>query len=301
MKTDSLALSAPKRILGGLLASFCIALAPAASAATPIGQVPVPLFGEVLGNNKEIHVSSGAKRIEASKLYQYQILGKVRGKKGTPAENLLPQATAIPAFLDSISPGSSRFLKGSFSNPTGQLPITVLDRQVSGSRNVPGLGRVNLTIKLLGTIDANGVCRLDITGVKFKSARANNLGSIEFMKGSKLLISAAPVVTFLRVATTLSEDAGSVTVTVRRMTNLHGTVTVNYATVPDTATTSDYTHTSGTLSFGPSETSKNITIPLIDNAANDGVRRFTVALSNPSTGSFLGTMPTTKIVLLDDE
>lgn len=288
------------RILQCATAIFCFTAVMEAPAAEPIGQVAVQLKGEELAHKKKIKVDSGKKRIEPSKLYSYEIVGKVRGKRGTPARSVVPGGMKIAKLLDTYAPGSSKFLEGSFSNPSGQLPATVLNRKFSGKRSVPGLGKVKVSLKLVGSIDADGKCQLVVKNVKFKASKQKDLGTIEYMKGAKLLISAAPVVTFLRNTTTVEEDAGSVSVAVRRTTNRHGVVAVDYTTVADSADSSDFTPTSGTITFDEGEISKTITVPIIDNNLVDGVRRFTIEISNPSEGAFLDST-STKIVILDDE
>lgn len=86
------------------------------------------------------------------------------------------------------------------------------------------------------------------------------------------------------------EDAGSMAVTVLREGDSSKSVSVSYATIDGSATAGlDYTAQQGTLSFGPGETSKTVTIPL----TNDGVdaaywEGFHFALTNPSRGTELG-------------
>ena len=60
-------------------------------------------------------------------------------------------------------------------------------------------------------------------------------------------------------------------------------VTVDYATSDETATAgSDYTSTSGTLTFASGETSKTVSVPVLDDAHDDGGETLTFTLSNPS-------------------
>ena len=62
--------------------------------------------------------------------------------------------------------------------------------------------------------------------------------------------------------------------------------TVDYATSNGTATAgSDYTLTSGTLSFGPLETSKTVSVPVLDDAVDEGSETMSLTLSNPSPSS----------------
>ena len=61
------------------------------------------------------------------------------------------------------------------------------------------------------------------------------------------------------------------------------TVTVAYATADGTATAgSDYTATSGTLSFAAGETAKTISVPVLADAQDDGGETLTLTLSTPS-------------------
>lgn len=66
----------------------------------------------------------------------------------------------------------------------------------------------------------------------------------------------------------------------------NSTVTVNYATSDAGATAgSDYIATSGTLTFTPSETVKNIVVPITDDNKIEPFERFTVTLSSPTNAT----------------
>ena len=62
-----------------------------------------------------------------------------------------------------------------------------------------------------------------------------------------------------------------------------GTVTVDYATSDGTATAgSDYTAASGTLTFAAGETEKTVSVPVLDDAHDEGSETLTLTLSNAS-------------------
>jgi large repetitive protein len=78
------------------------------------------------------------------------------------------------------------------------------------------------------------------------------------------------------------------------------TVTVGYATADGTATAgSDYTATSGSLSFGPGVTSKTVNVPVIGDSLNEADETFSFTLSSPSNAA-LGTAQATGTILNDD-
>ena len=62
-----------------------------------------------------------------------------------------------------------------------------------------------------------------------------------------------------------------------------GPVTVDYATADGTATAGDdYTDTSGALTFEAGDTTKTVSVPISDDAADDGGETLTLTLSNAS-------------------
>ena len=101
---------------------------------------------------------------------------------------------------------------------------------------------------------------------------------------------AEPMETELSLAPTnptVNETDGTIVLTVTLSPASSGTVTVDYATSDITADAGmDYTATSGTLTFMPSETSKTIPIPILNDTVYELTERFEASLSNP-TGAAL--------------
>ena len=100
----------------------------------------------------------------------------------------------------------------------------------------------------------------------------------------------------------VAENAGSVTVpvTLSKSVPASTSATVDYATQAISATPgSDYTTTSGTLTFLPNELVKNITVPILDDSVEEVSEAFRVVLSNP-VNLDLGTAISTVTVTDDD-
>ncbi len=92
------------------------------------------------------------------------------------------------------------------------------------------------------------------------------------------------------------ETDGMLNFTVSLSSASSSTVTVDYQTQPGTATApADYTSVSDTLVFNPGQTSKTISVPLIDDGISEGPETFTVQLGNASNavisdGTAVGTI-----------
>ena len=121
----------------------------------------------------------------------------------------------------------------------------------------------------------------------------------------------APTVQLSAATYTVAEDAGHFTITVTRI-NTASAATVNYGTsdpsgLAECATVSgnasqrcDYTQVFGKLSFAAGESSKTVTVPVIDDVYAEGQEGFFFTLSNPG-GATLGTRSTATLIITDND
>ncbi|WP_196803177.1 beta strand repeat-containing protein, partial [Dolichospermum circinale] len=91
----------------------------------------------------------------------------------------------------------------------------------------------------------------------------------------------------------------NVTYTVTLSSTSTQTITVQYATANSTAIAgSDYTSTSGTLTFNPGVTSQVINIPILNDSLNEANETFSLTLNSPTNAS-LGTSQTVTTTITD--
>ncbi|MEC4983930.1 MAG: Calx-beta domain-containing protein, partial [Oscillatoria sp. PMC 1076.18] len=98
---------------------------------------------------------------------------------------------------------------------------------------------------------------------------------------------------------TVDEGEGVAVFTVFLDTPSSENVSVDFTTVPGTATEDDYTPTNGTLSFAPGETVATITVPIVDDLLDEFDETFSIQLDNPSNATI--TDDTATAAIADDD
>jgi hypothetical protein len=99
----------------------------------------------------------------------------------------------------------------------------------------------------------------------------------------------------------VTEGANSV-FTITKSGTTSSSCSVNYATAAGTATAgSDYTTTSGTLTFTSTQTSQTVNVPTIDDSIVENAETFSMALSSPTGGSTLGTPSSATATINDND
>ncbi len=217
--------------------------------------------------------------------------GSYVGKEGTPAVITLVRSGALgtPATVTfTATPGSA----------TPGLDFTPVSTLVSFTA---GLASKTVTVPILNNsfVQGNRTVMLGLngpTGGAQLGTRGNAVLSIgEDDQGGAIQLSAG--------AYTVAETAGSVVVTITRVgTSLAGNVSVSYATGNGSALAGlDYTARAGVLTFNAGETSKTVSIPILNDTLVEPSETFTFTLSNPTGGAKLGTPTTATITITDDD
>jgi hypothetical protein len=110
-----------------------------------------------------------------------------------------------------------------------------------------------------------------------------------------------PRVNFESAAFNVDENAGPAVITVTLTNPSAFTITVNYNTTDNTATSpADYTPTSGVLTFAPGITELTFGVPIVSDNFHEANETITLTLSNPISG-LLGLVPTATLTIIDDD
>ncbi|HEX8198826.1 MAG TPA: Calx-beta domain-containing protein [Pyrinomonadaceae bacterium] len=109
-------------------------------------------------------------------------------------------------------------------------------------------------------------------------------------------------ISFNQVNYAVNEGTATVTLTVNRIGNTTGAISVNYATSNGTAVAGqDYTAKSGTLAFADNNISQIIVVPITDDNDIETAETFNITLSNPQGGAGLVSPFTATITINDND
>lgn len=107
-------------------------------------------------------------------------------------------------------------------------------------------------------------------------------------------------------STYFDDESQTAVVTVSRTGNTTGTSTVNYSTSDSTAIGGasciygiDYVMSSGTITFGPTETTKTVNIQLCADVLRESTELFNISLSNPNPGTVIGSTSIASVSIND--
>jgi hypothetical protein len=149
--------------------------------------------------------------------------------------------------------------------------------------------------------------RVDDADVSFSFALTNPTGGAQVgtQAAAAVVVSdddAGGVLRFSAASYGRSEGLPTATITVVRSGGSAGPVTVPYATTGGTASPgADYDPASGTLTFGPGQTSRTFTVTLLADAADEADETVGLSLGAPTGGATLGAPAAATLTLADDD
>jgi hypothetical protein len=141
----------------------------------------------------------------------------------------------------------------------------------------------------------------DVTVTNVVKATSGAGGKALFETETWSFTTGLPEVNFSQPAYDVNESALTATITVTLDAPVNATTSVDYATSDGTAQAgSDYTSTSGTLTFDPDQTVGTISVPVIDDGLVEGDETLMVSLSSP-VGLDLGSLTSATVTIVDDD
>ena len=193
----------------------------------------------------------------------------------------------------------------------GNLLFQVNDASGSAS-NLPGAGQGSLTSStpnnpaeaLLYKVDQAGTYHV-LVDIGTTSTTATGAG--DYLLSIATFAAEAPTGAageFILVPefNSVNEADGATSVLVQRTNGSSGAASVDLATMDGSAVAGqDYVPLSTTLNFADGETTKSISVTLINDVLPESSEIFTVTLSNPTNGTSLGTSSATTITIADDD
>jgi len=207
------------------------------------------------------------------------------------------QPKPVLTSIQSVVSGTT-ILGTAQGTPSTPYTIQFFSNAVSGPEGKTFLGQVSVTTNTSGiaSFTANLSTALDPTQPYITATATNAAGDTsEFSRSGTV----APLtVEFAMASYTVSQSAGTATITVVRSSD-DTAASVAYATRDGTALAGvDYVTASGVLSFAVGQTEETFTVSIIDTQQVGGSRFLNLTLSNPTNGMELGNPNTATLTIL---
>ncbi len=190
-------------------------------------------------------------------------------------------------------------------NPMSNIMVA-MSGQVSGSVLTGADGRFGFTDTVPGEPHAVSATRSGYTinpAIFNITSLANNRELVFVATPGSPSGGSGGTLLFQNLSYIKSENGSSILLTVQRTGIISSQVTVDYHTDGGTALPiQDFQPISGTLTFGPLETIKTISIPIVNDQTLEPREAFTITLDNPTNNSDIENgRQTTTVSLLDDD
>ena len=161
---------------------------------------------------------------------------------------------------------------------------------------VPG-GSATVTILAKPLTDGTYTDTATVSADQIDPNLANNTAqaTINVTNGPGVILFSAPTYT-------VNENAGQAVITLTRVSGNRGFVSVDFRTTSGSAVAgTNFTPTTGTLTFNAGDITKSFTIPVLDDGIVNGSTSVGIALSNPTGGASLGASAAATLVIAESD
>jgi uncharacterized repeat protein (TIGR01451 family) len=192
-------------------------------------------------------------------------------------------ATATDVIFNNALPSGVTF--NSATSTQGSVSLTSAGTVSGDLLSLAPNGSATVTIFVTPTAVETATDTATVTPFEVDTNPNNNTAS-----ASATVFNLPGTIQLESSSASVPENAGSVTLTVDRLTGTQGAVSINYATSNGTGVAGvNYVATSGTVTFADGQSTATITVPVIDDMVINGDHTFFLTLSNPTNGASLGT------------
>jgi hypothetical protein len=253
--------------------------------------------------------SSGEVEIAENAIHANGALGIDLNDDGVTANDALDADSGVnglqnaPSIASAVRAGGVAFISGSLSaaaSTTYRIRFyasTAADPSGFGEGQT-FLGSVTTTTTAGG--NASFTFQWPVSEGMYVTATATDAVGRTSEFSNARVVSASPQIR-MAAASVTTPESGSVSLTVERIGGSTGAASVDWTTIPGSASTSDFTAASGTVNFANGETSKTINITITPDTLDEPAESFGVELANVSTGTELGAPSAATIHITDDD
>lgn len=253
---------------------------------------PVSILGNSIFDNAGLAIDLGGDGVTAND----------PGDADTGANGL----QNAPFLIAASSNGTTTTVDGSLlSSPGSAFTIEVFANSSADPSNhgeaQTSLARFNVVTDAGGVAGFSTPVPLVAPGTVLSATATNATTNETSELSNDVTVVSGGIIQFSAATALAGESDGTITITVTRSGGSGVPATVAYASADGTATAgSDYTAVSGTLGFGPAETSKTFTVPINPDLLDEPDETFNLQLSN-ATGGALGTPILLSVTIGDDD
>jgi Calx-beta domain/Domain of unknown function (DUF4214) len=204
-------------------------------------------------------------------------------------------------FTVSLSVASSQTIKVDYStNDVTALSPADYQENIGTLTFAPGETSKQIAVGAKGDTQFEPDETFTVDLSNFVNAIAGKTSGLGTIVNDDAKSSGSTTIQFGQATYNVQEDLTSMNVTVTRTGDSTGSSTVDYKTVDGTAKQkSDFEYAAGTITFGPGETDKTISLLINEDMFLEGNETFSLALSN-ATGAVIGSQASTDVTIVDD-
>jgi CubicO group peptidase (beta-lactamase class C family) len=208
------------------------------------------------------------------------------------------------AGLSASAIGLCRYLQNYLEGYNARIPGSPFSWEYLFYGSLPGASSVLFQNVNQSASLTNGIEFAALFNERYDTVEGANIAAYTAITNAIAAVSSWPangggMIQWSNTAVSVNKNSGFINVPLVRAGANNLTVKVSYTTYALTASSSNFVAFSGVVTFGPGVTSKNITIPILNDRVIDPTRQFSLELISASGGAWLGDNLSCVVSILD--